>query len=86
MDATIETDLTGPESGRPTLSLSRRVQFFGFASLLVLAVAFYIWWGLSFGTWIDNGVYAVVIVLALFGLAGMWLVLPNPPVTAPPPR
>ncbi len=67
------------------MSLPRRLSFWGFASLVVCAVAFYVWWGVSFGVWIDNGVYAVVITLLLFGLAGMWLVLPNPPVPAPPP-
>ncbi len=66
------------------MSLTRRVSFWAFASLVVLAVAFYVWWGVSFGVWIDNGVYAVVITLLLFGLAGMWLVLPNPPLPAPP--
>jgi len=64
------------------MSLPRRVSFWGFASLVVLAAAFYVWWGVAFGVWIDNGVYAVTITLLLFGLAGMWLVLPNPP--APP--
>ncbi|HEV8050531.1 MAG TPA: hypothetical protein VGP88_08055 [Thermoplasmata archaeon] len=64
------------------MPFARTVSFFGFAALVVLAVVFYLWWGLSFGVWIDNGVYAVVIVLLLFGLAGMWLVLPNPPVPA----
>ncbi len=67
------------------LSLPRKVTFWGFASLVVAAVAFYVWWGTFYGVWIDNGVYAVFITLLLFGLAGMWLVLPNPPVTAPPP-
>ncbi|MGA8302908.1 MAG: hypothetical protein WA691_05615 [Thermoplasmata archaeon] len=66
------------------MSLTRRVSFWGFAALVVLAVGFYVWWGVAFGVWIDNGVYAVVITLLLFGLAGMWLVLPNPPVPAPP--
>ncbi len=74
----------GPGASRG-LPLSRRVAFWGFATLVVLAVAFYLWWGLSFDVWIDNGVYAVTITLLLFGLAGMWLVLPNPPSTAPPP-
>ncbi len=74
----------GAPSGWPT---SRVVSFWGFATLVVLAVAFYLWWGLAFGVWIDNGVYAVTITLLGFGLAGMWLVLPNPPVSAtPPPR
>jgi len=71
---------------RSDMSTSRKVSFWAFASLVVLAVAFYVWWGVSYGVWLDNGVYAVVITLLLFGLAGMWLVLPNPPVTAPPPR
>ncbi len=66
------------------MPLSRRVVFWGFASLVVLAVVFYVWWGLSFGVWIDNGVYAVFITLLLFGLAGMWLVSPNPPAPSPP--
>ncbi len=67
------------------MSLPRRATFWGFASLVVLAVLFYAWWGFSFGVWIDNGVYAVVITLLLFGLAGMWLVMPNPPARAAPP-
>jgi len=67
------------------MSLSRRLSFWGFAALVVLAVAFYVWWGTFYGVWIDNGVYAVVITLLLFGLAGMWLMLPNPPVPTPPP-
>jgi len=81
----------GPELVEPTegsssrpMSLPRTVSFWGFASLVVLAVAFYLWWGLDFGVWIDNGVYAVTITLLLFGLAGMWLVLPNPPAPSPP--
>jgi len=72
--------------GPRPMSLPRRVSFWGFATLVVLAVAFYLWWGLEFGVWIDNGVYAVTITLLLFGLAGMWLVLPNPPAAAAPPR
>jgi len=70
------------DSASPQMPLARTVSFFGFAALVVLAVVFYLWWGLSYGVWIDNGVYAVVIVLLLFGLAGMWLILPNPPVPA----
>lgn len=66
------------------LSVTRKVSFWGFATLVVLAVAFYVWWGVAFGVWIDNGVYAVTITLLLFGLAGMWLVLPNPPAPQPP--
>jgi hypothetical protein len=61
------------------MSLARRAVFAGFATLVVLGAAFYVWWGMAFGVWIDNGVYAVFITLVLFGLAGMWLVLPEPP-------
>lgn len=78
-----------PDALEPTrfreMSLTRRISFWGFAALVVLGVAFYVWWGVSFGVWIDNGVYAVAITLLLFGLAGMWLVLPNPPLPASPP-
>lgn len=71
------------EAGRfRELSTTRKLSFWGFAALVVLGGVFYVWWGLSFGVWIDNGVYAVTITLLLFGLAGMWLVLPSPP--APP--
>ncbi|MCI4325319.1 MAG: hypothetical protein L3K00_05515 [Thermoplasmata archaeon] len=71
------------ERSTSTMPTARSVSFFAFAALVVLAIAFYLWWGLSFGVWVDNGVYAIVIVLLLFGLAGMWLVLPNPPVVVP---
>ncbi|MGP8159010.1 MAG: hypothetical protein ACLPWO_05330 [Thermoplasmata archaeon] len=67
------------------MSINRKVSFWGFATLVVLAVAFYVWWGVAFGVWIDNGVYAVTITLLLFGLAGMWLVSPNPPTLPPAP-
>jgi type VI protein secretion system component VasF len=75
------------DAGAPRpMSVPRTVTFWGFASLVVLAVVFYLWWGLTFGVWIDNGVYAVTITLLLFGLAGMWLVLPNPPAPPTPSR
>jgi type VI protein secretion system component VasF len=80
----------GDSAGLPPrladLSISRQVTFWGFAALVVLAVAFYVWWGVSFGVWLDNGVYAVTITLLLFGLAGMWLMLPNPPAPTAPGR
>jgi len=78
-----EPEVTGTES-RPAMSLPRQLTFWGFASLVVLAVLFFVGWGLNYGVWLDNGVYAVTITLLLFGLAGMWLVLPNPPAPAPP--
>ncbi|MCI4330914.1 MAG: hypothetical protein L3K19_03595 [Thermoplasmata archaeon] len=62
------------------MPLHRLIQFWLFAGLVVLAAVFYLWWGLSYGVWLDNGVYAVAIVLLLFGFSGMWLSLPNPPV------
>jgi hypothetical protein len=68
------------------LPLHRQLVFFAFAALAILGVVFYLWWGLTFGVWIDNGVYAVVVTLVGFGLAGMWLMMPNPPAPAPPPE
>ncbi|HTP56555.1 MAG TPA: hypothetical protein VML53_07870 [Thermoplasmata archaeon] len=71
------------EPGRlAAMSTPRKVTFWGFAALAILGVAFYVGWGLSFGAWLDNGVYAVTITLLGFGLAGMWLVSPNPPAPA----
>ena len=85
--ATDEVDDSTPRTPRlADLSISRQVTFWAFAALVVLAVAFYVWWGVSFGVWLDNGVYAVTITLLLFGLAGMWLMLPNPPATPAPSR
>ncbi|MCI4373429.1 MAG: hypothetical protein L3K02_07295 [Thermoplasmata archaeon] len=78
-----ETEVSGIEARRD-MSLTRQLTFWGFASLVVLAVLFFVGWGLNYGVWLDNGVYAVTITLLLFGLAGMWLVLPNPPAPAPP--
>ncbi|MCI4347609.1 MAG: hypothetical protein L3J97_03190 [Thermoplasmata archaeon] len=66
---------------RPTY---RQVGLGAFGTLIVVAVAFYLWWGLSNGVWVDNGEYAVVITLLLFGLAGLWLFWPETPAAAPP--
>jgi hypothetical protein len=74
------------EDGEPVartvadLPLHRQVLFVLGGLLVLSGVLFVLWWGLSFGVWIDNGVYAVAVTLILFGLAGMWLVMPNPPV------
>jgi hypothetical protein len=46
--------------------------------LLILGIVFYLWWGFSYGGWLDNGVYAVTITLVLFGLAGMLVTSPRP--------
>ena len=61
-----------------SMPLPHKAAFWGFAALVIAALAFYLWWGLSFGVWIDNGVYSVVATLAGFGLAGMWLMTPSP--------
>jgi hypothetical protein len=77
--------MDGPLIGAPpAMSFTQQVTFWAFAALVVLAAVFFVGWGLTYGVWIDNGVYAVTITLLLFGLAGMWLVLPNPPAPAPP--
>jgi hypothetical protein len=84
MDAPATPPIAAPpeSSPLPAISLVRRLSFWGFATLIVLAVAFYLLWGFSYGYWTDNGVYAVTITLLAFGLAGLWLVTPNPPVSA----
>jgi len=65
------------------MPMHREVAYWLFAALVGLGVAFWLWWGFAFQVWLDNGVYAVVVTLVAFGLAGMWLVSPDPPVTAP---
>jgi hypothetical protein len=77
--------MADPEGGVPPLPMHRRIAFWLFAGLVVLAAVFFLAWGFAYGVWIDNGVYAVVITLLLFGLSGMWLVSPDPPVMAAPP-
>jgi type VI protein secretion system component VasF len=84
--AASDADLSPSARSVVDLPLHRQITFWGFAALLVLGIVFYVWWGLSFGVWIDNGVYAVTITLVLFGLAGMWLIQPDPPVTEPLPE
>lgn len=69
---------------KPPIPATQQVGLWGFGALIVLAVVFYLWWGLSYGVWVDNGVYAVVITLLLFGLAGLWLFWPEPPAATPP--
>jgi hypothetical protein len=67
-----------------TLPSVQTIGLWGFGALVVLAVVFYLWWGLLYGVWVDNGVYAVVITLLLFGVAGLWLFWPEPPTATPP--
>jgi len=38
--------------------------------LIPLALAFWIGWGIKFGTWWDIGLYAVLVVMLGFGLIG----------------
>ena len=67
-----------PAPALSSLPLAHRAAFWGFAALLLAGIAFYVWWGLPTFVWVPNGVYAVVATLAGFGLAGMWLVSPEP--------
>ena len=55
------------------------VGFLLFTVVLLLGVAFYLYWGFSYNGWLDNGVYAVTITLVGFGLAGMLVTAPHPP-------
>jgi len=42
--------------------------------LLVLAgILFYIYWGISYGVWVDIGIYSVTIVFVLGGILGFIL-------------
>lgn len=52
--------------------------------VLVLGVVFYLWWGLSYNGWLDNGVYAVTVTLVGFGVAGMLVTSPRPAMAEAP--
>ena len=73
----------GVEAVPHRLSLVRRLQIGFFGLLIVLGVLFYVLWGLFYDGWLDNGVYAVTIVLLLFGVSGLWLAMPSPPAAVP---
>lgn len=46
-------------------------------SLLTLigGIAFYVYWGMRYGVWVDIGIYTLTIVLVLFGVFGTLLSL-----------
>ena len=56
------------------------VEFAGSVALVLLGIAFYMWYVLILapGRWWDNGAYAVTITLLGFGLAGMLVTAPRP--------
>lgn len=58
---------------------ARQVGFALFGLMLAAGIAFYIGWCVAFHVCLDNGVYAIVVTLSLFGLSGMWLTLPARP-------
>jgi membrane protein YdbS with pleckstrin-like domain len=84
--AVAQAETTHAASRLSDLPFHRRLLFWLSAGLVLLAGVFYFLWGVYYHGWLDNGVYAVTIVPLLFGLVGMWLILPNRPAPAPPPR
>ena len=42
---------------------------------LIAGILFYIYWGTRYGIWTDIGIYALTIVLVLFGVFGALLSL-----------
>ncbi|MEM0466342.1 MAG: hypothetical protein QXX20_01905 [Candidatus Thermoplasmatota archaeon] len=46
-------------------------------SLLFLVAGFLFWvsWGITYGVWVDIGIYSVVVLFVLGGLAGIFLSL-----------
>ena len=84
--AAADGEISHAASRLADLPLYRRLLFWLSAGLVLLAGMFYFLWGVFYHGWLDNGVYAVTIVPLLFGLVGMWLILPNRPAPAPPHR
>ena len=42
---------------------------------IIAGLAFYIWWGLNYGVWMDSGIYSITIVFVLGGFFGLLLSL-----------
>jgi hypothetical protein len=42
---------------------------------IIAGVIFYIYWGISYGVWVDIGIYSITIVLVFSGVCGMLLSL-----------
>ena len=84
MSAAASVSGSSPTPTKSRLPSLQELGLVGFGALIVLAVVFYLWWGLVYGVWVDNGVYAVVITLLLFGVAGLWLFWPEPASATPP--
>ncbi|MFQ5837512.1 MAG: hypothetical protein ACE5HJ_01850 [Thermoplasmata archaeon] len=60
------------------LPASKTVIFYAYAVLLSLGAALYVGWGILYNSWnilaAENiGIYALVVVMVVFGLAGMLL-------------
>ncbi len=60
------------------LPSSKRVTFYAYTFLLSLGVALYLIWGIAFGAWNiftaqNIGIYALVVIMVVFGAAGMLL-------------
>ncbi len=71
-------DVTENSNGVVNLPSSKTIIFYAYAFLLSLGVALYIIWGIAFGSWNifvaqNIGIYALVIVMVVFGVAGMLL-------------
>ncbi|MCJ2534353.1 MAG: hypothetical protein LN364_03860 [Candidatus Thermoplasmatota archaeon] len=43
--------------------------------LLIAGILFYIYWGITYGVWVDIGIYSITIVFVLAGIFGMLLSL-----------
>lgn len=61
-----------------SLPSAKTMFFYAYTVLFAGGIALYLTWGIAFGSWnllvaANIGIYAVVIVMVVFGLAGMAL-------------
>lgn len=61
-----------------SLPSSKTVIFYAYSFMLSLGVALYLIWGIAYGSWNifvaqNIGIYALVIVMVVFGITGMLL-------------
>ena len=55
----------------------KNFNFFTLLSILLIiaGLAYYIYWGVRYGVWLDIGIYSITMVLVLPGIIGLFLTL-----------
>jgi hypothetical protein len=69
---------TNTETSKNRFGISlKNFNFFTLLSILLIiaGLAYYIYWGVRYGVWLDIGIYSITMVLVLPGIIGLFLTL-----------